>query len=368
MMKLSPSLYDWLTALAATVIGLLLSFAVIRGVVSFVDFLNDDSGEFEYTDIYERVAQRRSLATLSDEIVVVSVDGCSRKRIADVIDAVGFMSPAAVGLDLFFTYPSEEGFDLVESIKGCGNIVLPVAVGREDSESFFYGDFAADYAAVNMISSSSFDIIRDYSTLFRSDTAVVPSMAYSLVEKAGYDIPAPDSRLRPIWYPSVEFDVIHADEIVDSDGFPCMEIAGSLEGKIVLIGVTEDPSDVHRTPIEEQMSGVMIHAHIADTIINDRYVKEVVEFWNYLIAFVVCLLFLRLTIYMKNLWDDVGEMVMSVAQVLLIYVFLVLGANLYIKHMFFIDFSMTMVAIGLSITVLTLIKGMIYLYLKYSKK
>lgn len=367
-MKISNSIYDWLIAIVATIVGLLLSMAVIQGVLSFIDYLKGSGGDFEYTDIYQRVAQRRSVAVLSDDVAIVSVDGCSREEIAEVIDAVSFMSPAAVGLDIFFTYPSEDGLEVASAVQGCDGIILPVAVGRSDSRSFFYGDFPADFAAVNMLSSSSADIIRDYSTLFNSDSTVYPSMAHALVAKAGYDVEKPDTQNSPIWYPSVEFDVVEAREIVGPDGFPNLDVADRLDGKMVLIGLVDDPGDVHRTPIDDQMPGTRIHAHIVDTIVNSRSVREVSAFWNIVIAFIVCVLFIRLTIFLKSLWDDVGEMLMKLGQLLLIYVFLVLGAHLYIEHMIFFDFSLTIVVLGLSMTVMALIKGSIYIYNKYAKK
>ena len=368
MKKLPQSLNDWLTALAATVLGLLLSVVVVRLISSIADFISDGEEEVMFTDIYAKVADRRSVAVLSDDVVIASVDGCSRERIAQVIDAVNFFGPSAVGLDLFFTYPSEEGQQLALSIRDCDNIVLPMAVGRDNSSSFFYGDFPADYAAVNMISSSTYDVIRDYVTLFKTDSVDYSSMAQALLVKAGKEIPSATSQERRIWYPSVDFEVIEADDLIDEDGFPEMSAAEKLEGKIVLIGVTEDLSDIHRTPVDEEMPGIMIHAHIIDTIVNDRHLHEVGPFWNILIAVVICLLFLRLQIAMKNILDDVGELVMRVVQLVMMYLLLVVGANLYIRHGVYVDFSIALVMLGLSLTFLTLIKGGIYLYEKYLKK
>lgn len=368
MKKLSESISGWLTALAATVLGLSLSVVVIYFLSSVADLVTGGQDEFEFTDIYARVAQRSPVSALCEDVVIVSVDGCSRARIAQVIDAVNFFSPSAVGLDLFFTYPSEEGELLASSIRDCDVMVLPKAVGHSDSESFFYGDFEAEYAAVNMTSSSVSDVVREYVTLFETDSVEYRSMAYALAAKAGKDVPAADGQLRNIWFPSTEFDIVDADELVDSEGFPFMEAGQRIKGKIVLIGVVNDLSDVHRTPVDDEMPGILIHAHVIDTILNDRHVNEVGTFWNIFIAFVLCLLFIRLFVFMKNLWDDVGEMVMSVVQLVLMYLFLVLGANLYIRHGIHVDFSLTVVVLGLSVTALSVINGVKFLLEKYGKK
>lgn len=365
---LSKNCKDWLIALAATILSLLLSVVIVRFVSSVADYVNGDDKKFEFTDIYARVAERRSVAKLSEEVVIASVDGCSRERISQVIDAVNFFSPAAVGLDLFFTYPSEEGLLLANSIRDCEKMILPVAVGRENSHSFFYGDFEASYAAVNMISSSSHDVVREYATSFRSDSLEYASMAQALVEMAGYEVPAADKRHRDISYPSVDFDIIRADELLDENAFPAMEAATRIEGKIVLIGVVDDMSDVHMTPIDEEMPGISIHAHIIDTIIHDKHVHQLPGFWNMFIAFFSCLLFIRLHFFAKARLKDVGELIMSGLQLVLMYIFLVLGANLYIRHGVFADFSLAFVMIGLSFTFVTWIKAGIFIYKKAKKK
>ena len=365
---MSDSLRQWLKSLVAALAGLVLSLAIVNGISVLASVLSDDFNDFDFSDLYMKVCQRRSVASLSEEIVIVSVDGCSRKRIQQVIDAVDFFSPSAVGLDIFFMYPSEDEDALIQSLKDCDNLILPLAVQRDFTGSYFYDKIDAEYGVVNMLSSSAFDVVREYVTVYQTDSVQHQSMPMALVRKAGLEHVAESSNPRQIWYPSIDFDIINADEIVDAEGFPCFSCAEKIEGKIVIIGDVRDLSDVHRTPIDEEMPGILIQAHIMDTIIHDRHVNEVHLFWNLFIAFAICLLFIRMHIHMKDNWDDVGEMFMRMIQLVLIYLFFVLGVNLYIRCNIFIDFSLTMMMLFLSLSVLSLVNGINYLWSKFRKR
>lgn len=364
---MSESLSQWLKSLVAVVVGLGVSLAVISGISRFASELSGDFNDFDFSDLYMRVGERNSVACLSEDVVIVSVDGCSRTGIRQVIEAVDFFSPAAVGLDIFFLYQSEDGDALAQSLSCCDNLVLPLAVGRDFSGSYFYDALDAEYGVVNILSSSAYDVVRDYVTVYQTDTAEYVSMPVALVRKAGFTDVEVSSEQRGIWYPSVEFDIIKADEIVDDDGVPHFSCADRIKGKIVLIGDVKDVGDMHRTPIDEEMPGIMIQAHIIDTLINDRHVNEVGVFWCLFIAFIVCLLYTRLQIHMKEKWDDVGEMFMSIMQFVLIYIFFVLGVNLYLRRGLFIDFSVTMMMLFLSLSVLSLINGLNYIWNKIRK-
>lgn len=371
MIGFSHSLKNWLYALAATAAGFILSRVVLYGLTSLAAFSSaDDSTEINFTDIYDKVADRGAVRTLSEDVVIVSVDGCDRSRIAAAIDAVSFMEPSAVGLDLFFIYPSADDEALIQAIGGCKNMVLPITDGETPLKSYFYPLSGCSYGCVNMNASSSNDIVRDYIPVFDVGPDKVPCMAAALAEKiSGRRMPAGQTPER-IWFPAIDFDVIEAEELVDEDGLPNLEVEGRIKDKAVLIGVVNDGSDMHRTPVAEEMPGIMIHAHILDTILHDRGINEVSEALNLVIAILCCLLFLRLHLFFKDWLDDVGEMIMRIVQFVLIYVFLVLGVNLYVRHHCLVDFSMTLLMLGFSLTALSIIKGTVYLFqmLKDKKK
>ncbi len=368
-MNLSPSLKNWIYALSATIAGFLISKVVIYGLASIAAFSSaNDSAEINFTDIYDRVADRRAVSTLSDDIVIVSVDGCNREQIAATIDAVSFFEPAAVGLDLFFIYPSVVDEALIEAIKSCSNIVLPISDGETPLISYFYPQLDKEYGCVNMTTNSSYEIVRDFIPVFDVDSAKIPCMALALAQKVLKREIKEEELEEKIWYSSVDFDIISASELLDSTGFPVMDAAARIRNMAVLVGVVNDGSDMHRTPVKEQMAGIEIHAHILDTILHNKTIDKVSGFWNMTIAFICCLLFIRIYLFFKDWLDDVGEMIMRVLQFVLIYIFLVLGANLYIKCHCLMDFSMTLLMLGFSLTALSLIKGAVFLVMKIKLK
>ena len=361
-MRISQSLKNWLYALAATVLGLVFSRIVISGLASIAAFSSaDDSTEINFTDIYDKVADRSSVRTLSDDVVIVSVDSCNREQIAATIDAISFFEPSAVGLDLFFVYPSGMDEALIEAIEGCDNIVLPVTDGENPVKSYFYPISGKSYGCVNMASSASYDIVRDYIPLFEVDSSKVPCMAIALVQKMTGKTIDKDFRQQKIWYPAVDFEIIDYKELIDNEGFPLLEARDRIEGKAVLVGVVDDKSDVHRTPVKDEMPGIEIHAHILDTILHNKGVKEASMLLNIVVAFLCSLLFLRLHLFFKDWLDDVGEMIMRIFLFILIYIFLITGANLYIKSHCFVDFSTTLLMLGFSLTALSIIKGSLFL-------
>ena len=366
--RASKSVCHWLKSLIAALVGLVLSLVMIWGVSSFVSLLSDDFNDFDFSDLYMRVCERRSVASLSNDVVIVSVDGCSRKGIQQMIEAVDCFSPAAVGLDMFFLHPSEDGDALVRSITSCNNMVLPFSLDREACRSYFYDSIDAEYGVVNLLSYSAFDVVRDYVTSYQTDSIEYLSMPLALIRKAGLSDVEPDINSKHIWFSSVDFDIITSDEIIDEDGLPNLACAERIEGKIVLIGDIGDLGDIHRTPIDDVMPGIMVQAHIIDTIINDRHVKEVSMFGNLLLAFVVSLLFVRLHVHLKDTWDDVGEMFMRLIQFVLLYMFFVLGVNLYLNHNIFIDFSVTLTMLCISMLALSIVNGSIYIWQKIRRK
>ena len=360
---MSDTLYKWFKSLLSVSCALLLSLAAIYGIIKCLSAVSDDYNDFDFLDVYARVGDRTSVAKLSNDVVIVSIDDCSRDKIAQVIDAVNFCSPAAIGLDVFFIYPSDDD-NLINSIKSCDRIVLPLALGEECIKSYFYHEIDAELGVINVASSSVFDIIRNYIPVFRKDSIEYRSMPMVLIEKAGFSIPEREPVSRHIWYPAVEFDVIEADELVDEYGLPVLSCTGRIQNKIVLIGAMRDYGDLHRTPVDDEMPGMVLQGHIIDTLLHDRLIRETSVFWNILIAFIICLLFTRLHLFLKDRLDDIGEMLMHGLQLLLIYILLVIGVNLYLKHGLFIDFSITMMMLFLSFIVLSTINGMTYLFKK----
>ena len=100
-----------------TVMTLLFSHVVVYDLMS-VSFFSpmEKASDFRFSDFYTIVADDRAVATLDSDIVLVPVDGYTRREMAEVIDAIDFSGPAAVGLDIAFAPPSNPDDDPLKSM------------------------------------------------------------------------------------------------------------------------------------------------------------------------------------------------------------------------------------------------------------
>lgn len=86
--------------------------------------------DFKFSDFYMAVADNRDVRILDSDIIIVSVDGCDRRKIARAITDIDSCRPAIIGLDVAFGKPREnaDDKDLLAALSNTPNIVFPVLV------------------------------------------------------------------------------------------------------------------------------------------------------------------------------------------------------------------------------------------------
>ena len=99
----------------------------------------EQSADVLMSDIYYSVAKRRSVDDLNSDIVLVGVDDCSRGEIAALIDAVNYAEAKVIGVDVLFEVVgnNQDDANLIEAINGCDNIVMPVRLEYNSTDSTF---------------------------------------------------------------------------------------------------------------------------------------------------------------------------------------------------------------------------------------
>lgn len=341
------------TAVCITVMAFLISFAVAYDISSISYFAPmEKASDFRISDFYQIVADGRGVRVLDPEIVVVSIDSCSREEIAGVIEAVDFCVPRAVGLDVFFDYPTGDDERLVEAVRSCENLVLPLDLGYDlatdrfsrGKGSFFYDRIdAAEFGAVNLAGNNALSVIREFRPLFPGERDTVLNFVAVLARQAApaafERLAARGNRYETIDYPSREFEVVEASEVLS-----CREL---LRDRIVLIGTVRDLHDRHLTPADSQMPGVMIHAHALSTILRGDYVRETGGMFDWTVAFVLCFVIVLADVLMRD--KNVGELAIRLLQLLLLYLVVLCGCHLFIAHRVCVNFAkpLLMVALGL---------------------
>ena len=317
----------------------------------------------EFLDIYNEVANRREISHLSKDIVLVGIDGCSRKQIAAVIDAVSWFEPRAIGLDVMFAYPSEDATNLLSAIRGCSNLVLPYNVEYDVEtqsftlgvESFFYPELdAKTVGVVNLAISNTHNVVRQFKPIFEVDGVVVDNFSAAiahLVDEDKYNtLIKRNNELENIYYPSVDFEKYTAEEIIDKSGFPRLEFEENIRNRIVLIGALDDLSDMHMVPIAAKMPGMYIHACVLHTILTESYTSSLGTVGEWILAVIFCFVFAWFNLFIKqdSRWNNVEALGLRFLQVLLLYVLLWIGSKWFISCNQYLDFSFSLVMIGLS--------------------
>lgn len=345
-----------LNALAITAIAFGLSYFIKYDLGSISAFAPmEKATDFDLTDVYNTVADRRASRTLSDDIVIVSIDGCSREDIMEVVDYVDYLNPSAIGLDVFFNYPAEGDAGLIESLTQCDNLVFPVGLRRIGDEAAIFGSYFYDNTSighrgvVNLSVDSHLSVVRNFQSEYIVGRDTLRSFCAELAKVAD---PKAYSRLKVrggksevINYPSWEFEFIPAKDLTRG-GIPFEEARQSVEGKVVLIGSVSDPSDFHLTPIDERMPGLLIHARALQTILDSCYVDETSDFLSWVMATLLSFAFILLVLVIKEYVPFEG-LVVRAAQFILIYLFLVLGCNAFARHGNYLNFGPTLLMIGL---------------------
>ncbi len=103
----------------------------------------------------------------------------------------------------------------------------------------------------------------------------LPSLAGATLAAANYPSPKRQSQQLFFYGPAGSFPVVSFVQLLDPTNWPL--IADQFEGKIVLIGpMATSFQDRKRTPIDDAMPGVEIHAHALAALMEDRVVNAAI--------------------------------------------------------------------------------------------
>lgn len=349
-----------LKALGITILAFILSTVLMRPFsFSASAFLsNPEKSDFAITDFYSIVADSRPVRTIDDDIVVINLNGLDREGIAQALELMPLLSPAAVGLDVAFVEPRDNDSRLLAAIAGCPNLVMPVALNQNSGngkfslgEISFFADSTARHVplgATNLPARYAKSTIREFRTFFPINHSIVnytdsiPSFVVAVAQTARPSLAEVLARrgntLEMINYPSRSFRIFNPEEIVGN--------AHLMAGKILLLGDTDDLADMHATPVTSTMSGVMIHAHALSTIIHNGYLDSFTKAQNLTLAFALCLIIVLTSVMLPI---GIKGLIMRITQVALLYFVVRLGYSLFLDHNMVIDFSyaLLMLAFGL---------------------
>lgn len=352
--KIMSSLPLPIKSVVITVMTLLFSHVLVYDLMS-VSFFSpmEKASDFRFSDFYTIVADDRAVSTLDDDVVIVPVDGYTRKEMAQIIDNIDFYEPAAIGLDIGFARPSDPDDDpLAESLSQCANLVMPVRI--ENSEDgchllhLSYYDSIVNpqggFGAVNIQGDlGERSTVREFSRYFKTEEGSIPSLPTALISIARPET-AKKLEERPekdeyIKFASQKFDFIDPEEIVDKPDL--------IKGKIVLVGKTQNAGDLHVTPLDNFTPGILIHAHIISTMLSGNFIRELTPFESYAVAAIICFFIVWLNM---RLWESpAGPLVVRVVQMALLYAMIMGGTMAYIYYGIDLNFAFAILATSLGV-------------------
>ena len=301
--------------------------------VSLLLVLNpfERSADFALSDFYTRAAMRKADPTISKEVVIVGVDGLSRKETADVVAYVDYFKPKVVALDVFMEYPSESDSSVVSVLNECSTLMLPEDLNNPEHGPVYSNVKPAYWGYANLEATQHGAVVRRF-----------------CIEKDGKQALAAIAAGRGMTSDSIgndglivfqghEFDVIGPEELV--------KLGSSLEGKIVLVGNLSDISDRHPTPIGE-MAGVLIHANIIQTIIDGSVPKEAGRTWCMILAFCISLLLMWAHVRVNHISGEIANLALRISQLVMLYLIYLAGSLLFIKFGLYVDFALTILLVA----------------------
>lgn len=337
-----------------TIATLLFSHVVVYDLMS-VSFFSpmEKAADFQFSDFYTIVADDRAVSIHDEDIVIVPLDGYTRKEMAKVIDDINFCGPAAVGLDIAFAPPSNPEDDpLAEAMASCTNLVMPVRISA-DSAAYhmehlsYYDSFVepqGGFAAVNIQGDAGQRrTVREFSGFFDTAEGVIPSLPAALVKivrpEAYKELKDRQQDEESINFASRQFDIIEPEEIIDNPEL--------IEGKIVLLGKMMNAGDLHVTPLDNFMPGLLIHAYTAATILSGDYTRELTPFESYAIAAIACFLLVWFNMWLID--TPTGPVLVRVLQVLMLYFMIVGGTLAFVKYNIDLNFSFAILSTSLGV-------------------
>lgn len=324
--------------------------------------------DIEFSDFYNRVLYNKSVKNIDQNIVIVNIDSIeNRIELTQMIDNLERYNPLFVGVDVLFEEykDSVEDTELINSILRYDNIVLAEELSPEEKtiKTSIWGDFIdrSHFGIVNMVTRNSHRI-RTYMPFFELNSQRIPSFCTQIcrhVSKDKYMILEDRKNDEEVIIYSPTFFYEIDGRYLDKDSI-------KLNGSIVLVGSLSDFYDKHFTPVNDNMPGILILAHILSGMLNEQYLKPVGIIFDWIIAVCVCVLLCVLYVSLKD--TDYQSLCIRLVPMLIILFLGFLGAFLY-SHQIYLNISKTILTSALGIFILDIIYAFsdIFKFLKTKK-
>lgn len=361
------------TALLLVGLAYLLSLVMTAPFAFTASFLNTSAvTDFDFSDFYANVANQRPVSEVDQTVMVINLENSDRAEYAAILEALQSTSPAAIGIDVLFQEPHEPLTDewLINSLRSLPNLVmteslikLPGVDSFKVSERSFFADtlgHGIKFAASNLPARITSGAIRTFRPMYPTADSTVQGLASALASIAKpHSINALTERIGEgksneiINYASRVIPVFTPGVIVDNPD--------TVNGKVLLVGSVSQTEDIHPTPVNHAMSGILIHAYAVSTILRNDYIDRVGTAGEWTIACILCFIitlgFCLIPVEYKGLTLRLTQMVMLLT---VIYI----GYYLFVEKNLIIDFSPSLLMITFGLFACDLRLGLVSIFKK----
>jgi len=318
-----------------------------------------ERGDFRITDIYAQVADSRPVRKLDDRIVLLDIGYAGRDEIIDCLQTLSICEPKVVGIDINFAYPGDNDSLLIQAIKDLPSAILPLGVESVTDQTFslsdqpFFFESAENlrYGIVNLPAEKEHASIREYAVNYKMDTGgTIPSFAAAMAEEGDSDAASElMKRKNPretIDYASREFLRMSMDDLTENPE--------KIAGRYVIVGATNEASDMHSTPVNSYMSGMEIHAYSLSSLLDRSWFIEMPAWADNVLAFILCfiIIFTALTFTGK-----LRGLILRLLQIAFLIATVWTGYVAYIDHDVICNFSHTVLMLTFGLLALDVWNG-----------
>ena len=332
-----------------TVLAALLSETILYSFTSMVALKSSiEVKDYQMSDFYSTVAQRSVAPQMSTNVVLVSVDGLDRDGIAAVKGIVDKASPKAVGVDVYFEHsrPWPNDSALVASMSTPNTVLAAVLMPDSSLITSYFCDEESliDIGLANLEAQTPMDVVRQYRRDYSVGDACCLTFAEALARVGGMLDTIGDKDSEYINYIGHTFRCLTPELLLDSPE----ECSLAMQDKIVIIGDTGNMKDMHITPVGV-MSGLHIQASIVETMVGGHRIRQSPIWLDWILAIVSCATLVLLNIYLSRRSLSISKLLFRLAQLLLLYVYFMVGCKIFAEYNYCINFApaMSMIAIGL---------------------
>lgn len=291
------------TLFSFTIIGIL-SFFFVN--ISFFNPLKKAVSDFSFLDVYYAENFHKPNSKNKD-IVLVNIENRDRLELAQLLKSIKQGNPKVMGLDMIFKDQKDTFSDSILKNELNSNLIVNSFIIDKDSiiknNSFFENKNEEGFVNINF--NNSTNVIRNFRGIFENKHSFATVISKKFIGKdfEKYNFSEKLRHNKRINYFGNLDDFIHFnfDEIL------LLQDKSILNDKIVLLGYLGVPTgniydveDKHFTPLNKEISGrsnadmfgVVIHANIINSLINNNLLFKVSNFWIGFFTFLYSFLFM----------------------------------------------------------------------------